>query len=123
MRRDKLLILLAGLVCGIAGALILAGQTWAHNVPNSEHNRRHAIVHAFCHSLRPCPLGDQALRVAYCESGPSLWPYARNGQYLGMFQMGDYARSAYGFSWSPWAQARGAYRYWLDAGWSPWSCA
>ena len=104
--------------------LWLSGSSQGHNRPNTVHNRRHAIVHAFCHSLKPCPLGNEALSVAYCESGPKLWPYARSsGGHLGMFQFGSYARSRYGFSWSPWAQARFAYRYWLDAGWSPWSCA
>jgi hypothetical protein len=113
-----LLALLGALVVG----LILAERVSAHNRPNTEHNRRHAITHAFCGSLRPCSLGREALRVAYCESGPSLWPYARNGQYTGMFQFGAWARSAYGFSWSPWEQARAAKRYYNSSGWSGWSC-
>jgi hypothetical protein len=112
-------------VLGMVAALFfLALSGKAHNRPGTEHNRRHAIVYAFCHSLKPCPLGDKALSVAYCESGPNLWPYASNaGTYLGMFQFGPYARSRFGFSWSPWAQARGAYRYWSVAGWGPWQCA
>jgi hypothetical protein len=108
---------------GVVAVLMIVTNSQPHNLPGTEHNRRHAITYAFCHTLRPCPLGDEALRVAYCESGPNLWPYARNGDYLGMFQEGSYARARFGFSWSPWAQARSAYRYWLDAGWSPWSCA
>jgi hypothetical protein len=62
----------------------------------------------------------QAIRVASCES--HLYVYARNGQYLGMFQMGTYARARYGHSWDVWGQARAAYRYFLSSGWSPWSC-
>jgi hypothetical protein len=107
----------------VLAALLIVGAARAHNVPNSEHNRRHAITYAFCHTLRSCPLGREALNVAYCESGPNLWPYARNGQYLGMFQAGAWMRSRFGFSWSPWVQARAAYRYWLESGWSGWSCA
>lgn len=70
----------------------------------------------------------QALAVARCESDyfprdgvPD--PHATNGQYLGMFQMGDYARSTYGHSWTAIGQARAAYRYFRAAGgWGPWEC-
>jgi hypothetical protein len=65
---------------------------------------------------------DQAVAVASCESGLSVW--AKNGQYLGLFQMGSYARSRYGHGWNAWAQARAANHYFRDSGrdWSPWSC-
>ncbi len=65
---------------------------------------------------------SQAISVARCESGLSV--NAANGQYLGLFQMGDYARSRYGHSWDAWGQARAAYRYFRDSGysWSPWQC-
>lgn len=65
---------------------------------------------------------QQALAVARCESGLSV--YATNGQYLGLFQMGDYARSTYGHSSSAYGQARAAYAYFRDSGsdWSPWEC-
>lgn len=65
---------------------------------------------------------DQAVAVASCESGLSIW--ARNGQYLGLFQMGSYARAKYGHAWNAWTQSRAAYRYFQDSGrdWSPWSC-
>jgi hypothetical protein len=67
---------------------------------------------------------EQALRVAQCESGLSMTPRAHNGQYLGMFQMGDYARGRYGHGPDPLTQARAAYRYFVDSGrdWSPWGC-
>ncbi len=66
--------------------------------------------------------GPAALRVAWCES--RLYPGAVNGQYLGLFQMGSYARSRYGHGPDAWTQARAAYRYFVDSGrdWSPWSC-
>src|SRR5262245_13877537 len=65
---------------------------------------------------------EQARRVIRCESGYSVW--ARNGQYLGLFQMGSYARARYGHGTNAWAQARAAYRYFVASGrdWSPWSC-
>jgi hypothetical protein len=66
----------------------------------------------------------QALRVASCETGGTFSVWARNGQYLGIFQMGSYARSRYGHSNTVLGQARAAYRYFVDSGrdWSPWSC-
>jgi hypothetical protein len=67
---------------------------------------------------------SQALRVAYCETGGTYSVYARNGQYLGLFQMGSYARARYGHSWNAWGQAQAAYRYFVASGrdWSPWAC-
>jgi hypothetical protein len=64
----------------------------------------------------------QALAVASCESGHRTW--AQNGQYLGMFQMGDYARSTFGHSDTALGQAQAAYRYFAASGydWSPWQC-
>lgn len=65
---------------------------------------------------------EEALRVAWCESRYST--AATNGQYLGLFQMGSYARSRYGHSSSALGQAQAAYRYFLASGrdWSPWEC-
>ena len=64
----------------------------------------------------------QALRVGYCESG--LRTTARNGQYLGIFQMGRAERRRYGHGSTARIQARAAYRYFVASGrdWSPWSC-
>ena len=72
----------------------------------------------------------QAKRVAGCESGDTdgdLSPHvvrATNGQYLGMFQMGSFARSTYGHSSAVLGQVRAAHRYFVASGrdWSPWSC-
>ena len=76
------------------------------------------------------PYAWQAKRVAACESGDrdgDLSPHvvrATNGQYLGMFQMGSFARSTYGHSSHVLGQVRAAHRYFVDSGkdWSPWSC-
>lgn len=65
---------------------------------------------------------SQALRVAECES--HLYPGARNGQYLGVFQMGESEREKYGHGPTVIEQARAAYRYFAASGfdWSPWEC-
>lgn len=64
----------------------------------------------------------QAIAVAWCESRFSV--NARNGQYLGLFQMGSSERARYGHSSSALGQARAAYRYFVASGrdWSPWAC-
>lgn len=64
---------------------------------------------------------QKALSVARCESGFST--AAVNGQYLGIFQMGSYARARYGHGSDAWTQVRAAYAYFRDAGWAPWECA
>jgi hypothetical protein len=69
---------------------------------------------------------SEAISVSSCETGGTFSLYAGEGkhQYLGLFQMGSYARSRYGHGYNAWAQARAAYRYFVDSGrdWSPWSC-
>jgi len=64
----------------------------------------------------------QAVAVAWCESRHRTT--ARNGQYLGLFQMGTYARQLAGHGDSAYEQAVAAHRYFVDSGrdWSPWSC-
>lgn len=74
-----------------------------------------AVFGAYC---------SQAIRVADCETGGTFSVYARNGQYLGLFQMGSHERATYGHSWTAIGQARAAYRYFVASGrdWSPWDC-
>lgn len=65
---------------------------------------------------------DQALKVSWCES---RWhTSARNGQYLGLFQMGSSERRRYGHGPDAFSQARAAWRYFTASGrdWSPWTC-
>jgi hypothetical protein len=64
----------------------------------------------------------QALAVAWCES--RFATSARNGQYLGLFQLGSYERRLFGHGPSAHAQALAAHRYFVRSGrdWSPWSC-
>ena len=64
----------------------------------------------------------QALRVSYCES---RWhTTAKNGQYLGLFQMGYNERKIYGHGKSAKKQTLSARRYFRASGkdWSPWTC-
>lgn len=70
------------------------------------------------------PYAAQAMRVAGCETGHTYDPRATNGQYLGIFQMGDYARGKYGHGPSWLMQAVDAYEYFVASGkdWSPWEC-
>ena len=65
---------------------------------------------------------QEAVAVAWCES--HLSTTARNGQYLGLFQMGSYERQLFGHGDTAHAQAIAAHRYFLRSGrdWSPWSC-
>jgi hypothetical protein len=63
------------------------------------------------------------IRIARCESG--LDRGATNGQYLGLFQLGGFARGRYldGHWTDAWANARAAARYAREAGgFGPWSC-
>lgn len=108
------------------GAVLIAGVLAApadsHFKPG-RHNVVHAINLAWCgRSNSYCLQAREARTVALCETGGTLSTHATNGQFLGLFQMGSYARSRYGHGWDPWTQARSAHRYYLDAGWSPWQC-
>jgi hypothetical protein len=64
----------------------------------------------------------QALSVSWCESRHATT--ARNGPYLGLFQMGWSERQLYGHGSTARQQARAAHRYFVVSGrdWSPWSC-
>jgi len=64
----------------------------------------------------------EALRVVRCES--RFRTNARNGQYLGLFQMGASERRRFGHGLTAIEQSRAAHRYFVLSGrdWSPWSC-
>ncbi len=68
------------------------------------------------------PYADQALRVSRCESNYDV--RARNGQFLGLFQMGSWERATYGDGATALEQSRAAYRYFVASGraWGPWEC-
>lgn len=92
------------------------------------HDPDRAILYVFGPVYGPAAVG-----VAECESDPnrhrdgqvpkgSVW--AENGQYLGLFQMGSYARATFGHSSTVIGQVRAAHRYFVASGrdWSPWEC-
>jgi hypothetical protein len=88
-----------------------------------EHHRRllaqpprRAICTAFRSYCR------EAVAVARCES--HLKTTARNGQYLGLFQMGVSERRLFGHGPTAYEQATAAHRYFVHTGrdWSPWTC-
>ena len=64
----------------------------------------------------------EAMVIVNCETGGTYSPWASNGQYQGMFQMGSYARAKYGQGNNVWAQAKAAYRMFRAQGWSGWLC-
>jgi hypothetical protein len=70
------------------------------------------------------PYCREAIAVSRCETGGTFDVWARNGQYLGLFQMGTSERRLFGHGPSAVAQARAAHRYFVASGrdWSPWSC-
>lgn len=106
--------------------LIMSAPADAHYKPGT-HNAVHAIQLVFCNgSNRTCREGNEAIGVAKCESS-RYWSEgrpqeARNGQYRGMFQMGERERDIYGHGPDPWTQAIAAFRYYVGSGrdWSPW---
>lgn len=102
----------------VVTALIVVGRAYAAESFTPE--RTKAIIR---HVFGP-RYGSQAVRVASCETGGTFDVWAKNGQYLGLFQMGSSERARYGHGWNPWVQARAARRYFLASGrdWSPWSC-
>ena len=93
-----------------AGALVYAAPVHA----STESRAICATFRSYC---------SQALAVARCESGLSIW--ARNGQYLGLFQVSARWRATVpGWGMNAWAQARHAYKVFKLTGsdWSPWTC-
>lgn len=99
-----------------------ASAHWAPQIP--QHNLHHALNLVWCgKSTRVCRGSIQAWTITGCETGYTYSVWASNGQYLGIFQMGNIERRRYGHGNNVWAQSRAAHRYWLQSGWSPWECA
>jgi hypothetical protein len=72
-------------------AIGYAADAEAHYNPGV-HNTRHAINQAWCGRANSyCGASSEAWSVARCETGGTMSVWANNGQYLGLFQMGDYA--------------------------------
>jgi hypothetical protein len=99
----------------IAAIRRVLGRREAHRKANAP--PKQAICDIF--GRRYC---TQALAVSWCESKHSTT--ARNGQYLGLFQMGWNERRLFGHGRTARKQASAAHRYFVVSGrdWSPWSC-
>jgi hypothetical protein len=116
--REQRRVLLFMVVCLVAGCLLLAGPAKPRPpVPGP-------VFKAVRANWTTRTERIQAFDVIACETGGTYNTTARNGQYLGLFQMGAAERARYGHGATAVAQARAAHRYYLDAGgWGPWSCA
>jgi hypothetical protein len=114
--------------------LIAAPPAAAHFRPGN-HNAVHAIQQVWCGRANvSCYESRRAVAVAKCEASAYYWytlnrpTWAKNGQYLGMFQMGEGERKRWGHGPDPWSQARAAHAYWSYGeargydGWQPWQC-
>ena len=87
---------------------------------------KYAINLNWCgHVKKTCEDGQEAWRVAGCETGHTYDIWASNGQYKGLWQMGSSERRRFGHGWNAWEQAKAAHKYWIVSGkdWSPWSCS
>lgn len=100
-------------------------KKWTHRAHNHYElwlEIRESPQNAICHVFGIyC---TEALKVSSCETGGTFHVGATNGQYLGLFQMGSYARSKYGHGLTALEQSYCAYKYFVDSGkdWSPWGC-
>jgi hypothetical protein len=101
--------------------LLRLARDWrhAHSRPAAD-----AVIPAITLAAQRYGLSPSGMiRVAQCES--RLSRTATNGQYLGLFQLGSFARARYlDGSWTDaWANATAAARYARDAGgFGPWTC-
>jgi hypothetical protein len=83
---------------------------------------RESTQNAICHVFgRYC---EQALSVSSCETGGTFSVGAENGQFLGIFQMGEWERRLFGHGPTALEQSYAAWLYFTHSGkdWSPWSC-
>ncbi len=104
-----------------AAARVKARLSRVHTTRSLQAIRKAGPRKAICHVFGTHFCGE-ALLVARCESGLRIG--ARNGQYLGLFQMGSSERRRFGHGPTAFLQAAAAHRYFVLSGrdWSPWSC-
>lgn len=102
-------------------AALLAATTAAGCVPPAPEKSpaETAIEKAF--SQHGETVVTEAKRVAWCES---RWqPDVRNGQYLGLFQLGAYHWWRFDGPWyDPEVNAAAAQSLYTEQGWTPWTC-
>ena len=100
-----------------------AGQTATTPSSGNEISTTVKAIHwGFCgHRYVKCAAGYEAVQVARCETGGTFSVYARNGDYLGLFQQGSWSRSFGHWAYNAWAQADSAFRAWRANGFC-WTC-
>lgn len=83
----------------------------------------YAIVSAYVYRVFG-GYSSAALSVSGCETGHKYNTNAENGQYKGLFQMGDHERATYGDARDVLGEIQAAFRYFRASGsdWSPWEC-
>ena len=64
------------------------------------------------------PAGPRAVSVFWCES--KFQASAKNGQFLGIAQMGARERARFGHGPDSLTQIQAAYKYFRLSGWAPW---
>jgi hypothetical protein len=123
--RAWLALIMVPLMIAVMVALVWAARADAHWQPG-RHNTIHAIQLNFGSHWR------DAVDVSHCEAGAFQWqvrgrPWtSANGQYKGLFQMGDWARDKFGHGPGPWAQAKAAAKNFRSNGsrWGgQWGCS
>lgn len=120
--------MLRKLLTTVAVLITLGGAASTAQASNYNTSSNYAQVRkAVCYYF-PGSLCNQAMNVVGCETGHTYSVWAKNGQYLGIFQMGSGERGRFGHGNNAWAQAKAARAYYdyeisiHQWGWRPWSC-
>lgn len=116
--REQRRVLLFAIVVGTIGTLILFVQNARARPPVPPD-----VFRAVRAEWKTRPERVKTFDVISCETGGTYSTTAHNGQFLGLFQMGSWARRRYGHGSTARQQARAAHRYFMDSGWSGWTCA
>ncbi len=109
----------------LAGALVMAmGVGSATNTSGSGPGADVSsdLASLVCAYDWPC---SEALSVAFCES--RYLPWAENGRYKGLFQVGSDWAPVFGVTVEQLLDAETniwvAYQLWRRSGWQPWACS
>jgi hypothetical protein len=127
--RNRLMFML--LLALVVGFLVLSlktvpAQAWSSNCKHPGSARLALLPREYPHFTRALKkyFRHEWRRAAITAWAEGHWnAYAKNGQYLGTFQMGSWARSNYGHSYNLVGQVRHAAANYRQNGWSQWECA
>lgn len=98
---------------------VLASCSSVAQADRTNYTYYQSAYRAVCHFFTG-PNCAIAMRIVKCETGGTYVPWAINGQYHGIWQMGSHERATYGDGNNVWAQTKAAYHYFRDAGFGPW---